>query len=250
MKIDWFTIIAQVINLLVLLWLMKRFLYKPIIHAIDEREKRIAGELADAETTKETAQKLKEEYDRKNEDLKGQSASFLKSARDEAQTEKLRLLQETREAAVMLSEERKELLIEEEKTLRTTVSRRTHDQVLAVSRKVLADLAGTNVDEQIVAVFIQKLHDLNVEEIKVLSTALKTGSGSVTIQTAFDILKELRTRIETSIKELLGSDACIAFKTAPELISGIELAVNGQKVCWSVSDYLSTIEEGIKDGNT
>ena len=48
MLIDWFTVGAQVLNFLILVWLLKRFLYKPILNAIDAREKRIAAELADA----------------------------------------------------------------------------------------------------------------------------------------------------------------------------------------------------------
>ncbi len=48
MLIDWFTVGAQALNFLILVWLMKRFLYRPILHAIDAREKPIAGELADA----------------------------------------------------------------------------------------------------------------------------------------------------------------------------------------------------------
>jgi F0F1-type ATP synthase, subunit b len=57
MLIDWFTVGAQGLNFLILVWLMKRFLYRPILHAIDEREKRIAAELSDAEATKAEAQK-------------------------------------------------------------------------------------------------------------------------------------------------------------------------------------------------
>ena len=52
MKINWFTVIAQVINFLILVWLMKRYLYKPVLNAIDEREKKIAAQLADAEAKK------------------------------------------------------------------------------------------------------------------------------------------------------------------------------------------------------
>jgi len=48
MLIDWFTVVAQVVNFLILVWLLKRFLYRPILNAIDAREKRIATKLADA----------------------------------------------------------------------------------------------------------------------------------------------------------------------------------------------------------
>ena len=48
MLIDWFTVGAQAVNFLILVWLLRQFLYKPILNAIDAREKRIASELADA----------------------------------------------------------------------------------------------------------------------------------------------------------------------------------------------------------
>jgi F-type H+-transporting ATPase subunit b len=57
MLIDWFTVGAQVVNFLILVWLMKRFLYKPILHAIDAREKRIAKELADADAKRPKAKR-------------------------------------------------------------------------------------------------------------------------------------------------------------------------------------------------
>ena len=49
MLIDWFTVGAQALNFIILVWLLKRFLYKPILNAVDAREKRIAAELADAD---------------------------------------------------------------------------------------------------------------------------------------------------------------------------------------------------------
>jgi len=57
MLIDWFTVGAQVLNFLILVWLLKHFLYKPILNAIDAREKRIASELADADAKKSEAKR-------------------------------------------------------------------------------------------------------------------------------------------------------------------------------------------------
>ena len=67
MPIDWFTVVAQAINFLILVWLLKRFLYKPILHAIDEREKGIAAQLAQAEAKKAEAQKERDDFQHKNE---------------------------------------------------------------------------------------------------------------------------------------------------------------------------------------
>ncbi len=69
MLIDWFTVGAQALNFLLLIWLMKRYLYKPILHAIEAREAKIAAELAEAETKKAEAQKQRDEFQYKNEEF-------------------------------------------------------------------------------------------------------------------------------------------------------------------------------------
>src|ERR1700688_2249451 len=99
MLIDWFTVGAQVLNFVILVWLMKRFLYKPIIHAIDAREERIATELADGAAKKAEAQKERDEFQHKNEEFDQQRAALLSQAADEAKTERQRLLDEARKAA-------------------------------------------------------------------------------------------------------------------------------------------------------
>ena len=117
MLIDWFTVGAQALNFLILVWLMKRFLYKPILHAIDEREKRIATELANADTKKAEAQKESDEFQHKNEEFDQQRAALLSKATDEAKAERQRLLDEARKAAVALSSKRQETLRNEEHNL-------------------------------------------------------------------------------------------------------------------------------------
>ena len=80
MLIDWFTVGAQALNFLILVWLMKRFLYKPILQAIDAREKRIALSLADADAKKAEAQKERDEFEKKNEEFDQQRAALLSKA--------------------------------------------------------------------------------------------------------------------------------------------------------------------------
>ena len=80
MLIDWFTVGAQAINFIILVWLLKRFLYKPILDAVDAREKRIATELADADAKKAEAEKERDEFQHKNEEFDRQRAALLSKA--------------------------------------------------------------------------------------------------------------------------------------------------------------------------
>src|SRR5476651_1498705 len=110
MLIDWFTVGAQVLNFLILVWLMRRFLYRPILQAIDAREKRIAAELADADAKKAEASKERDEFEHKNEEFDRQRAALLSKATEEVKAERQRLLDDARKAADALSTRRRETL--------------------------------------------------------------------------------------------------------------------------------------------
>jgi F-type H+-transporting ATPase subunit b len=247
MLIDWFTIAAQALNFLILVWLMKRFLYKPILHAIDAREKRIATELADADAKKTEAQKARDEFQHKNEEFDQQRAALLSKATDEAQAERQRLLDEARKAAAALSSKRQETLRNEEHNLHQAISRRTQQEVFAIARKALTDLAGTSLEERMVDVFIRRLGELNGEEKGLLASALKASPKPVIVRTMFDLPPAQCASTEGAIKEILGKETQVQFEAAPDLISGIELTTNGHKVAWSIADYLGSLEKGVDE---
>ena len=76
-----------------------------------------------------------------------------------------------------------------------------------------------------------------------METAFKTSNHTVSVHSAFDLPPAQRTAIESAVKETFAPDAQVQFETAPELVSGIELSTNGQKVAWSIADYLATLEK-------
>ena len=247
MLIDWFTIIAQAINFLILVWLMKRFLYKPILHAIDAREKRIATELADADAKKAEAQQERDEFQHKNEEFDQQRATLLSQATDEAQAERERLLDEARQAATALSSKRQEALRKEQQNLHQALSRRTQQEVFAIARKVLTDLAATSLEERLGEVFTRRLREMDGEAKAGLAEALKTTSEPALVRSACDLPAEQRAAIQNALNETFSADIHLRFQTAPDLIGGIELTTNGQKVAWSIADYLVSLEKGIDE---
>ena len=160
MLINWFTVIAQAINFLILVWLLKRFLYKPILHAIDEREKGIAAQLAQAEAKVAEAQKERDDFQHKNEVFDKERTALLKKATDEAKTERQRLMDEARKDADALRAKRQEALRTEQRNLSQDIIRLTQKQVFAITRKTLLDFAGTGLEERIGDVFVQRVRAL------------------------------------------------------------------------------------------
>jgi F-type H+-transporting ATPase subunit b len=245
MLIDWFTVCAQVLNFLILVWLMKRYLYKPILDAIDAREKRIAAELADADAKKAEAQKDRDEFQHKNEEFDQQRAALMSKATDEAKAERARLLDEARKAADALSAKRQEALRSDAQNLNQAIHRRTQQEVFAIARKALTDLATTSLEERMGEVFNRRLHDMNGKAKETIAAALKTASDPALVRSTFDMPADQRAAIQNALNETFSAEVRVRFETAPDLVSGIELLTNGQKMGWSIADYLASMEKGV-----
>lgn len=247
MLIDWFTVVAQTLNFLILVWLLKRFLYKPILDAIDAREQRIAKELADADATKAEAHKERAEFQQKNETFDQQRATLLGQATEQARAERERLLDEARKAADALRAKRQDALRSEQQSLRQQIVRRTQEEVFAIARKTLTDLADASLEERMSEVFIRRLRELDGEAKDSFSKVMTTSRGPALVRCAFDLPAEQRTAIQQAFSETLATDIQVRFETAPDVISGIELTANGRKVAWSIADYLASLEKSVDE---
>lgn len=245
MLIDWFTVGAQALNFLILVWLMKRFLYRPILNAIDAREKRIAATVAEADASKANALKERDEFQAKNETFDRQRAELLAKATDEAHAERQQLIQAAHQAVVALKTKQQESIRHEAENLNQALTRRAQDEVFAIARQTLTDLAGTSLEERMSDVFIRRLRAWDGEAKASLGAAIKTAGEPVLVRSAFDLPAEQRAAIQQVINETFSADVPLRFVVAPELIGGIELSANGQKVAWSIAEYLGSLEKGV-----
>ncbi|EGF28243.1 F0F1 ATP synthase subunit delta [Rhodopirellula baltica] len=245
MLVDWFTVAAQAINFLILVWLMKRYLYRPILHAIDEREKKIAAELADADAKRAEAKQERDEFKHKNDEFDQQRAALLSKATEEAATVRTRLLDDATKAADELATKRRDALETEQKDLSDEISRRTHLEVFALTRKTLGDLASVDLEKRMCDVFTDHLRSLNGEVRQELFAATENGKQSTRVRSAFELPTEQRSQIQSALNEMMSADVPIQFDAEPDLISGIELTVNGKKMAWSVKGSLEGAEAGV-----
>jgi len=245
MLIDWFTVGAQALNFLILVWLMKHFLYQPILNAIDVREKNIADELADAATKKAEATKDRDEFQKKSDAFDEERAALLQKAIDAASAERERLLDEARKSADELSAKRQEKLQSDAASLQQTLARRTQQEVFSIARKTLTDLASTGLEERMVAVFTRRLGEVKDDVRTTLGSAIKNATDPTLVRSAFELSAEERAKVQNAVNVAFSVDARLRFETVPDLVSGIELTANGQKIGWSIADYLKSLEKGV-----
>lgn len=251
MLIDWFTTIAQLINFLILVWLLKRFLYKPILHAIDEREAQIAGKISSAKAIELNAKKESDELQVKIKEIDEQRVTLLAKAATEAETERERLLEEAKKEIAIFTEKRRKDFKREEKDINKRIIQQMQNEVFAITRKVLLDLAGTKLESQIVDAFIQRLSELDEDKNNFIKSLPSSSSSSSldqgVIRSTTELTLKQRKAIEDAISENFNIKSELQFEIVPDLFSGIEFIMNGQKLAWSIEDYLATLETKVHD---
>jgi F-type H+-transporting ATPase subunit b len=247
MLIDWFTVGAQALNFIVLVWLMKRFLYKPILDAIDKREKRIAAQLADADKKMTAAQTDRDDLQHRNEAFDQQRAALLAKATSDADVERQKLLDAAREAADALTAARQQAMASDAKNLNHALRQRTQVEVFAVARQALTDLATAGLEASICELFIARLRALDGQARDDLAAALKSSPEGALVRTAFELPTAQRTAVHKAVNDTFATKIALRYDVAPELVGGIELSAHGQKFAWSIADYLASLERGVNE---
>jgi F-type H+-transporting ATPase subunit b len=245
MLIDWFTVGAQVLNFLILVWLLRRFLYQPILDALDAREARIAADLANAEATMAEAKSERDAFAHKNEAFDQQHAERLSQAKEAVKAEHKRLMDEARQAADDMRSKRQDALERELQELNDEITRLTRKEVFSIARKALDDLAEISLEERMGEVFTRRLREMDARTKEGLATALKTASEAALVRSTFEMPEAQRAAIQNALNETFSAEVRVRFEAAPDLVSGIELSANGQKVAWSIADYLATLEKRV-----
>jgi F-type H+-transporting ATPase subunit b len=243
MLIDWFTVAAQLVNFLILVWLLRRFLYLPVLKAIDERERKITAELAHAASVEEEAAKARTAWEKKNADFDRLHGEMLRQAADEADRKRAELLASAKLEYAGLQERLQEALRKEEHERQGEAIRRIRGEVFALAGKVLEELADSTLEERIVAVFCKRLQESGADRLADMSDALREPGARAVLRSSFELPAALRRQIEEQLGVLFGADVHPACETSSEELAGIELCVNGNCIAWNLGTALDALEK-------
>ena len=239
---DWFTVTAQAINFLVLVALLKRFLYKPILEAIGQRETRIASQVREAEAKQAEANTARDTYRRKNEELEHQRSGLLREATDEAKSEREALLAAARQEAADLKAKLALDLEAERDNVQREATACVRREVLGIARQALKEMADLTLEERIAMVFLQRLRTLPEEQRSALQGFARTSHRPLLVRSAFALSSAVRETLLKGIQDALQVDLPVQFEITQSMIAGIELATDGHKVAWSVAEYLAELQ--------
>ncbi|MEX0431495.1 F0F1 ATP synthase subunit delta [Spiribacter insolitus] len=241
MDIDWVTVAAQVVNFLILVFLLKRFLYNPVIQVMDRREQRISDRLERARSREEEAESLAEDYEQAQQALAAERDRQLEAARQEAETTRQRLIDEARSEVAARRQQWREALSLEQERVEHALHRQVVESVTDIARQVLDDLAGESLEDRILERFIARLEadgDVSQDDL----ASLLDEKGSLLVRSRFEIGEAARTRLSEALENRLGRAPELRVETDDSLICGIALEGQGQRIGWSIDGYLDRVD--------
>lgn len=249
MQIDWFTFAAQAVNFLVLVALLQRLLYRPLVSAMERRQEEIDRRLEEGAGMEREARDRAEALERERRELEERREELLRAAEGEAEARRSELLEEAREEVGARRRRWQEALDRERESFLEELRGRVAEEAVAVARRALADLADADLERRAADRFVARLEGLDEAGRQELGSALKRAVERVgeepLVESSFELPEEVRTRIVRALDDLLPGGRTVRFETSTDLGFGIELTAGGVELGWSLDRYLAGLDERV-----
>jgi F-type H+-transporting ATPase subunit b len=242
MRIDWTTLALQIVNFAILVWLLQRFLYRPVLRVIDARRQAADTRYAEAQRAADTAKQELAQLEAQKAGVAADRAALLADAREQArQLIETRRAEAEREAQTLLNEGRQTLASEREAVL--AEARRTAlDLAAGMVRRILAEIPEPLRLDGWLERIEHHLTSLSPGEKRELATELATGAP-LQVVTAWPLAPEAEEGWRSRLRESLGTGAAIVFETNASLVGGAELRFPHATLSFSIEGAVSALQE-------
>ena len=244
-QIDWFTFGAQIVNFLILVGLLKRFLYGPILDAMDRREAEIAARMEKARMKEEAAEQEAERYRSMQAAFESRRAERMQEVEEDVDARRHQLIAHAREDVEYLERQWREAIEREQAAFLHTVSERTAKETIALARRVLDDLAGAELEAQTITVFLDRLRDPGGTLAEELSEALKDDGADVTLRSAFELPEEQAAQVRSALQKQADHEIHVSTIVDSGLGLGIEVQVGNRTIAWTLDQYLEHLLQDV-----
>ena len=248
MEIDLFTLVAQIINLIILLFLLRKFLYLPVLKAVEARQKLIADELKSAETARKQAQKEEEKCLAKMREIEAQKQDIMARVQQEAQQLASKLTDEANEQYKQYQKRLKDKLTAEQKNFDITVQNLVVEHFNKFADNALKQLAGTDLNELVVRQFEHQLSELSEDEKQSFAEAYQ--HKKIVFVKSADVLSDKR---KVNLEDMLKNTLRLPDKTKfeygvdKELVGGLCVQADEQMIAWSLQSYLQAFKNNLNN---
>lgn len=243
MELNWSTFIWEIVNFLVLVWILKRFLYKPVLEVIARRRASVAKTLADAEALQSEAKAMQVQYEGRLaewQEERRKAREALGRELDEERSKRMAALQAD------LEQEKENARVREERR-QADATYRLEDAALVqgarFAARVLQQAAGPDMETRLVELAIRELSELPAENTAALRNRIGEGDKTIVVTSAFELAPDQRERLEKVLTKVLGAEVPVRYERDAELIAGLQMAIGAWVLGANLRDELKGFAE-------
>jgi F-type H+-transporting ATPase subunit b len=241
MEMDWTTFVLEVINFLVLVWLLQHFFYRPVLAVIDRRQARVQATRDEAETMRRDADGLRQQYETRLADWNAERGQARQQLEQELLQERTRRIDELKHA--LADEEAKSRVRGDAAAVarEAALNREAVADAYAAAAAMLQRLAAAPLTARIAQAFREDLAALSDSDRATLRQAADALAGheAVEIVSAHPLDAAERTALSAGLSQAAGRQLEVSFREAPELIAGLRAAVGQCRLDASLADELA-----------
>ncbi len=245
MLIDWFTVIAQIINFLILVALLKHFLFNPIVSAMNERRERIDSSMEDARKREEEAREQLQMYQQKNREFDERRNRLLLAAEEEAKKKGDEFLEQARKQAEADIARLREAMVRKKRDIAERLRIMSLRDASVIAKSTLSEISNTPIEEGLVNVFIGQLEKIEEARKEQIAAAVRKGDTPAAVKSSFDLNEDLRRKLSDAIAREFSESRSIQYQRIPDGVLGIEMDVDGYKLRWGVEQFLGDLEDQV-----
>jgi F-type H+-transporting ATPase subunit b len=243
-ELNWTTFILEIINFLVLVWILKRFLYKPVLGIIARRREGIEKAMADAESLNDQAHDLQSQYENRLAEWEGEKQQAREELTREIDGERQRRMQELE---TKLQQER-EKAAEAEARRREEAQRKAEEMALnqaaGFAARLLKELSGPELEARLLTLLLEQLPQMDkAQAARLRQSQGQSGGGEVEVCSAHPLGDEQRQSLEQALGKLLGATPSVGYKQEESLLAGVRITIGSWVLGANLEDELKGFAE-------
>jgi F-type H+-transporting ATPase subunit b len=239
MSFSWSTFALQAVNFVILVWLLKRFLFKPVSAIVTRRKEEIAHGMAEASAERQKALGLQRDLQAQRAGIEAERQKALQELRAQLAVERKSMLDETRAAADKIRIQATAQLAEERSAAEQDLYSRTIELAVNLAQRLLAELAIAPVAQAFLTRVLEYLDRLPADDRGALVSQLATNS--LLVMTAHPLDARTQAQWREQLGKRIGPTGTIEFKSDPSLIAGVEITFPNAILRFSWRDTLNAI---------
>lgn len=238
MELNWSTFVFEIINFLVLVWILKRFLYQPVLNIITRRREVIETQLAEAKQQHAEADKLKQQYEHRLADWGLERQKAMDKLMHEIETTRHQQLDKLKAELDREEEKTRIARSRQDKQLIRAIEQRALQQSAEFASRLLAEAAGPELEKRLFDLLLDGLNALPAEQIDMLGNKWGESPGQILVTSTYPLAEDRRQLLEATLSRVTGLSVPVHYEEDSNLLAGLNITIGSWLLQLNVRDEL------------